>query len=126
MEVTEAELEALRSTKAKSGFRGVKVTASRKFQPQVWCSELRTMRALGSFDDAEDAALARLAAMRDGPDFEGPIDYRAKRGTVRCPSLYLLHLHSPVRPSLNVSRTVLSSHLPAGVARRRRARSAGD
>ena len=36
MEVTESDLEAQRSTKAKSGFKGVKVTSSRKYQPQIW------------------------------------------------------------------------------------------
>ena len=44
MEVTESDLEAQRSTKAKSGFKGVKVTSSRKYQPQIWCPELGTMR----------------------------------------------------------------------------------
>ena len=81
-EVTEAELEAQRSTRAKSGFLGVKVTTSRKYQPQIWCPELGMMRGLGSFDDAEEAAAELIKAKRDGPGFQGPVDHRAKRGTV--------------------------------------------
>ena len=90
MEVTESDLEAQRSTKAKSGFKGVKVTSSRKYQPQLWCPELGTMRALGSFETAEEAAVVLIEAKRDGACWEGPIDYRAKRGTVR-----LTHSLSP-------------------------------
>jgi hypothetical protein len=83
MEVTESDLEAQRSTKAKSGFKGVKVTSSRKYQPQIWCPELGTMRALGSFETAEEAAVVLIEAKRDGPCWEEPVEYRAKRGTVR-------------------------------------------
>ena len=84
MEVTEEEeLEAQRSTKAKSGFKGVKVTSSRKYQPQTWCPELGTMRTLGSFETAEEAAVVLIEAKRDGPCWAEPVDYRAKRGTVR-------------------------------------------
>ena len=76
MEVTEAELEAQRSTKAKSGFKGVKVTSSRKYQPQIWCPELGTMRALGSYETAEEAAVVLIEAKREGACWEGPMDYR--------------------------------------------------
>jgi hypothetical protein len=73
MEVTE---EAQRSTKAKSGFKGVKVTSSRKYQPQIWCPELGTMRALGSYETAEEAAVVLIEAKREGACWEGPMDYR--------------------------------------------------
>ena len=126
MEVTEEEeLEAQRSTKAKSGFKGVKVTSSRKYQPQNWCPELGTMRTLGSFETAEEAAVVLIEAKRDGPCWEEPVEYRAKRGTVR-----LTHSLSPYvcapqitlrdRPTDVLTLCACLSR-PAGIARRRRA-----
>ena len=81
----EPDLEALRSAKAKSGFTGVRVTASRKYQPQIWDKNLGTMRGLGSYRTPEEAARVLAEAKRDGADEEhqGPVDSRAKRGTVR-------------------------------------------
>ena len=84
MEVTE---EAQRSTKAKSGFKGVKVTSSRKYQPQIWCPELGTMRALGSFETAEEAAVVLIEAKRDGPCWEEPVDYCIEPSEARCARL---------------------------------------
>ena len=66
----EPDLEALRSAKAKSGFTGVKVTASRKYQPQIWDKDLGTMRGLGSFGTPEEAARVLAEAKRDGADEE--------------------------------------------------------
>ena len=62
LEVTEAELEAQRSTKAKSGFKGVTVTTSKKFQGRIFIKTGLPQLDLGTFDTAEDAARAVVAA----------------------------------------------------------------
>ena len=62
MEVTEAELEAQRSRKAKTGFKGGTVTTSRKFQARIFIKTGLPQLDLGTFDTAEDAALAVAAA----------------------------------------------------------------
>ena len=66
-----ADLDALRSSKARSGFKGVKVTTSGKFQPQIFLKETGGQRALGTFDSAEEAARELARAKRDGPDCKG-------------------------------------------------------
>ena len=82
----EPDLEPLRSANNKSGFLGVKVTSSGKYQPQIWAKELGGQRGIGSFDTPEEAALARTRANKDKPGWSAPVKKRAARDTVRCPA----------------------------------------
>jgi hypothetical protein len=63
------------------------VTSSRKYQPQIWCPELGTMRALDSFETAEEAAVVLIEAKRDGPCWEEPVDYCIEPSEARCARL---------------------------------------
>ena len=76
-------LEALRSSRAESGFLNVKVTTSGKFQAQLFIKAENRQRGLGTFDTAEEAAVAVARAKRAGQNWAGPTAKRAQRGTVR-------------------------------------------
>ena len=84
----EPDLEALRSRRAKSGFKGVTVTTSKKFQGRIFIKTGVPQLDLGTFDTAEDAALAVAAAKekrKRGEEVrDEPVRKRAARDTVRC------------------------------------------
>lgn len=82
----EPDLEPLRSARAKSGFLGVKITTSGKYQPQIFVKELGKQRQLGSYETAEEAAQVLARAKEYGPGWNRPIRKRAERDTVRCPA----------------------------------------
>ena len=65
-------LEALRSSRAESGFLNVKVTTSGKFQAQLFIKAENRQRGLGTFDTAEEAAVAVAHAKRAGQNWAGP------------------------------------------------------
>lgn len=98
MEVTESDLEAQRSTKAKSGFKGVTVTTSRKFQARIFIKTGLPQLDLGTFDTAEEAARVVAAAKakrkRGEEPRNEPVRERAARGTVRCASAPALTLNA--------------------------------
>jgi hypothetical protein len=85
--IMNANLEVLQRSNNKSGYLGVKVTASGKFQPQLFTATGEPQRGLGSFESAEDAARARAAALekrkRGESVWQEPVLKRAERGTVR-------------------------------------------
>ena len=87
-------LEDLRSSSAESGFLGVKVTTSGKFQAQIFIKADNRQRGFGTFDTAEEAAVALAHAKRAGPNFAGPPAKRAQRGTVRRPLMASSLVHS--------------------------------
>ena len=76
-------IEALRSSRAESGFLNVKVTTSGKFQAQLFVKAENRQRGLGTFETAEEAAVAVAHAKRAGQNWAGPTAKRAQRGTVR-------------------------------------------
>ena len=101
-EVTEAELEAQLSTKAKSGFKGVTFTTSRKFQARIFVKTGLPQLDLGTFNTAEDAARAVAAAKakrKRGEEVRHePVRDRAARGTVSIvPSVLLAPSHTDAR-----------------------------
>ena len=58
-------LEDLRSSSAESGFLGVKVTTSGKFQAQIFIKADNRQRGLGTFDTAEEAAVMLAIIKRE-------------------------------------------------------------
>jgi hypothetical protein len=115
-------LEVLQRPNNQSGYLGVKVTASGKFQPQLFTATGEPQRGLGSFKTAEEAARARAAALKKRTRGESiwhePVLKRAERGTVRrTPShCYLTCSASLLRPHSTAAQT-LGHSLPAGAAR---------
>lgn len=83
----EPDLEALPRSNNRSGYLGVKVSSSGRFQPQLFTKTGEPQRGLGSFDTAEEAAKVRMAALmkrkREEAVWDGPVRKRAERGTVR-------------------------------------------
>ena len=91
---TPVELE--RSATNETGFVGVKLTASGKFQPTIYSVELKRQVGLGSFSTAEEAALVLARAKRDRQQPHVP-KVTAPRGKVRPPApTASLLLNSPL------------------------------
>ena len=84
----EQDSEALPRSENKSGYLGVKVTKSGKFQPQIFTKTGVPQRGLGSFEKAVDAARALAAAKakikrnETQTVWQGPVDVRAARGSL--------------------------------------------
>ena len=115
----EPDLEALRSKKAKSGFKGVTVTTSNKFQARIFIETNMPQLDLGTFDTAEDAARAVATAKekrkRGDKARDEPVRERAARGTVCC--------RCPLQPAL-LALKLCRAHM-AGIARRGREAAVG-
>ena len=87
----EHDLEPLCSSKAKSGYKGVTITSSKRFQARIFIKMDLPQLDLGTFDTAEDAVPAAKAKRKRGEEVRHePVRERAARGTVRCASVPLL------------------------------------
>ena len=78
-------IEALRSSieQNPASSATVKVSTSGKFQAQLFVKAENRQRGLGTFEAAEEAAVAVARAKRAGQNWAGPTAKRAQRGTVR-------------------------------------------